>query len=195
MTSKTPEIIEANTDVLLPGDIGFVRGSGLLAKPIRWFETDPGEEPTWPNHQLTFTKKGSLYTAECIEALWHVKEHVWYKAYSNKRCELEVWRYHTQTPEQIQREVEWLKRQVGNRYGWWKLITLGLKRLTGIGFDKIHFLESRPICSVLSALGKDKGQVRFGRHPMCVTPDNAHDHVRKHEKWSRVLKISLNGGA
>lgn len=177
------------------GDVGFVRGGSLLSRGIRWFEREPGEAPTWTNHALTFTTDGNLYTVRCIEAQWRVQDVVWYEAHGGEKCELEVWRHNFQTPSEIEREVEWLKRQVGHKYGWWKLLTIAGKRVTGLPFDRLHFIKGRPICSVLTALGKDRSHIYMGDDPMRCTPDTMHDWLKESPKaWRRVLKVRLNGG-
>jgi hypothetical protein len=177
------------------GDIGFVRGGSRLGRIIRWFEREKGEEPTWPNHVLTFTRDGDLYTAEMVEAQWHVQEGVWYELHGHENCELEIWRVRDQTAFGINREIVWLRRQVGNKYGWWKLLLIAGQRFLSLPLKKAMFVTDRPICSILTALGKNLGGIYFDRKPMLCTPDNLHDYVVTSPDWIRVAGVTLNKGA
>lgn len=190
-----------------PGDLIFTRGSAILSKMIRWMEREPGEDPSWPNHVLTCVKGGWIVPpaisfvdgptplAETVEALWKVEHTEWYMRHGHEKVSVEVWRT-SQNEEQVRREKDWLIRQVGNRYGWWKLLLIAAQRLTRIPFKKIMFVKKRPICSVLSALGKSVGEVRFGdMDPFDCTPDNMHDYVMASLDWQFVGIAFVNGGA
>jgi hypothetical protein len=143
--------------------------------------------PSWAYH--------SGLLAQTIEALWHVEHTTWFDRHEDETCSVELWRPRLpQSNAHIHRELEWLHRQVGNRYGWWKIGLILGQRLLRIPFKKLMFIEERPICSVLSAIGKKLGGISFDRDPMDCTPDNMHDFVKASDDWEMVQRYDLNGG-
>ena len=99
------------------------------------------------------------------------------------------------TSDHLWLERRWLLEQVGNKYGWWKLGLIAAQRFTRIAFTDFMFIKDRPICSVLSAIGKAYAGVFFDREPMKCTPDNMHDYVRGSAEWTFVGRGHINGGA
>lgn len=173
------------------GDIFFTRSPSLLGRLIRWASCAPGEEETWANHTGLFVQSGPFRSADVVEALWRVR-----RGPLGPGPEVEVYRYRTLTRQEAQRIVEYAKRQVGSRYGWWKLLFHLADRAFFKGDKKVSSLlrlERRPICSFLVAMAYSKAGIHFdGFRPEAADPDEMHDFVKANPtRWRLVGKEKL----
>jgi hypothetical protein len=168
-------------DIMLEtGDIVFTRGDSLLAKAIRWAETEPGEEPTETNHVGVITKTGSLHSAEITEALWKVQTAPMYVRY-HKQGKVAVFRPLNVEDEGIEEIQAEALAHVGQTYGWWKLVFHLAARLTRWQWVKsLLFVDSRPICSYLVALAYQKAGLTFGIEGRSADPDEMMDYCLSH---------------
>ena len=170
-----------------PGDIYFTRSTALLGRAIRWAETDKDEAKTWANHVGGVTTYGYLIPpygteprqlAMVSEALWHIKHHFFWDHYEKQQgTAVAVFRplgvTQSQKDEMIQ---DWLSR-TGQRYGWWRLLTFLGEKLTTISFTKLHFQNSRVVCSNHIGLGAEKILLFLGDQPNMLDPDEAMDYA------------------
>lgn len=154
-----------------PGDVGFAHGTGMLSRAIRWAERTKNEPPSWANHSLLFTTPGIVAPfqrsdttcipvneqARVIEALWHIEHHHWFEHHKHEPG-YRVKVYRPTFLGQGDREciVKGAVKYAGQRYGWWKLLPHLARKLTGVNFPKLLFIDSRPICSYLVANAFDE---------------------------------------
>ena len=103
---------------LQPSDIFLTRGTGFLAKAIRFFTRRIGEKRSKVNHVGVVVMEGGLKEAVVVEALSKVREHrLWSKYGPPSKSMVAVYRPVDVTPEQTAKVVEYARRQVGRRYG------------------------------------------------------------------------------
>ena len=65
----------------MPADVFLTRGHSFLSRAIRFFTRGLGESRTKVNHVGVVVTKGSLETAEVVEAVSRVKRHRLWNAY------------------------------------------------------------------------------------------------------------------
>ena len=171
-----------------PGDIFFARGTGRLAKMIRWAQRARGEPESWANHMGGITKPGYLVPptndicslATATEALWHIKEHVWWDAHAKDQgYAIAVFRPRNFTGnEGVNRVVENWRTRTGEKYGWWRLGTFLAEKLTGLPVTRLHFQNRRIVCSNHIAIGLSKDAISFNDHdPNELDPDEGMDYA------------------
>lgn len=188
---------------VLPGDVIFCRGLGILGKLIRWAEKDPGEAPSWTNHVAVVTRAGwmfppvpGVHEAEVAEALWHVENNPWYSRHRKDiGYSVRVYRRKGLDAECPPRVVDYVKKLVGANYGWWKLGAHLIDRLLFRGkkiLSSLMFIDSRPICSYLVAHAYDKCGIQFGTEPEAADPDTMLDHVENSPFWEFVGEGAIN---
>jgi len=187
------------------GDLFFTSGSSLLARAIRWVETEDGEEPTLTNHVGLVTGSGFMIPPEefakgdlagTVEALWRVEHTRWWERHGHEPTTLMVWRPVTLDTAGLHRMANYAYKQVGNKYGWWKLGFHALKRFAGIDARSAMHIDKRPICSYLAAKAYSLANIHFGGLAAIQTPDSMHDYVRnmRDVTWWFVGKETINVG-
>jgi len=191
-----------------PGDIYFTRSTALLGRAIRWAETDKGESNAWANHVGGVTSYGYLIPptdaqagehqlAMVSEALWHIKHHFFWDHYKNQQgTAVAVFRPTYVSAEQKNVMItDWLSR-TGQRYGWWRLFTfLGEKLTAGIiPFSRLHFQDTRVVCSNHIGLGAEKINMWLGDQPNMLDPDEAMDFMESDKKHFEFIGWSIIPG-
>lgn len=176
--------------IVLSGDVFFSRSDTALGKLIRWAQRAPGEEKSWANHTGLFVETGGFEQAAVVEALGRVR-----LGPLEGPIEVEVWRHSGLDADTRHRITTYAERQVGNKYGWWKLLFHLGDRLLFKGEKKVSSLlrlEKRPICSFLVAMAYSKAGIHFnGFRPEAADPDEMHDFVKASPVWTLVGKESI----
>ncbi len=177
------------------GDVILTRGSGKLARFIRWGEREPGEPASWANHFGTFSSCGPIRAATAIESLWRTVEHPWWEAHQDD--EVSVYRYRDFDEADRALFVAAMREFVGRRYGWWKLAAnlVDNKLLGGrVVFRRLQVIKNRPICSYSGGLALEAAGVRFDDHEgrpipgKALQPDDADDSIARHpELWETIV--------
>jgi hypothetical protein len=174
-----------------PGDIFFTRGVDTLGKLIRWAEREKDEAESWANHVGGITEPGFLVPpvgritalARASEALWKIKDHIWWNAHNkNQGYAVAVFRPRRfNGNDGVERVVNDWRSRTGNTYGWWRLFTFLLERLTSLPFTKLHYQDTRIVCSNHIALGLEKDGIRINNHdPNELDPDEFLDYCASH---------------
>jgi hypothetical protein len=187
---------------VLPGDVGFAQGTGLLQRTIRHTTRGPREEKTWANHALMFTHKGAVgpvpraEQAWAVEALWRVEHNPWWERHeSESGYRIRIYRPDFVMPTEMRGIVQHALEHEGERYGWWKLGTHLLDRVL---FDDKKVLssflrvDSRPICSYLVARAFEEEGYRYAFGdipPVAQDPDEMMDHTEK-TSWMTPAQIA-----
>jgi hypothetical protein len=179
-----------------PGDIFFARGTGTLGRMIRWAEREKGEAESWANHVGGVMTPGYLVPpannitalAHATESLWKVEENVWWERHKHEQgYAVAVFRPRRFSGnEGVERVVaDWHSRH-GNGYGWWRLATFLGEKLSDtisfglfrIPFSKLHFQDTRVVCSNHIFLGLEKDNIRVNsKDPNELDPDDAMDYA------------------
>ena len=179
---------------MLPADIIFTPGTGL----IRFFQTAPGEDPTWAGHVA-----GLGAVSLVVEAKWKVTTSAWDQWRENAPA-FEVWRHTGLTLNQRADVAAYALSFVDEsiHYGWWKLglhlgdwalawarygLTLGACQGEAYALRRLMFANSFPICNWVWAMSYQEAiGYRFGVKAAWTTPDTMHDHVEESEAWEMV---------
>lgn len=170
------------------GDTFFTRSRGWLGRIIRHAETeiDP-DDKAWANHTGVVVESGwvggeAQPQAIVVEALWHVRR----GALRLNGTEVRIFRPIPAYDEaELGRFIAAAEKRVGQDYGWWKLLLIYGKRLTGYPFEKLFFVKNKPICSISAGEVNEEARRRsetwpgFGRPPMEGTPDSMMDFARE----------------
>ena len=178
---------------LLPADIFFTRGRGVLSRLIRFFSRGIGESRTQVNHVGIVTKAGGAAKAVVVEALLAVVEHPLIEQYGGKTDEVAVYRPINLTGDQKDTIVAATKAYVGRKYGWPALVMhvldwclLGAYVFRRLGSDKY------PICSWVVAHAYAKAGAIFGVPAGAAEPDDIWDFVtRNPQKYVLVRPLSI----
>ncbi len=178
-----------------PGDVILTRGSGKLARFIRWGEREPGEPSSEVNHGGMFSSRALIRLARAIESLWRTVEHAWWPAHQGDI--VSVYRCRGFTSDQRIFVAACMRAFVGKKYGWWKLITnlVDNKMLGGrVVLRRLHFIESRPICTYSLGLALEQAGVQFDDEHghlipgKALQPDDADDSIARHpELWETIV--------
>ena len=178
---------------LLPADIFFTRGRGMLSRLIRFFSRGIGESRTQVNHVGIVTKAGGATTAVVVEALLKVVEHPLIEQYGGKTDEVAVYRHINLTGDQQRTIVAAAEAYVGRKYGWSTLAMhvldwclLGAYVFRRLGSDKY------PICSWVVAHAYAKVDATFGVPTSAADPDDIWDFVTRNPgKYALVRPLSI----
>ena len=149
--------------ILEPCDIFFTRGDSLFAYLIRRATRKKNEAPTWAGHVGCVVEAGEGYEAIVVEALTTVEQHPMKEQYESSVVEIKVFRPLSLTDDQKAKILAYLKRSVGERYGYAKIALHGIYWLTGWDWVlNFGFIKSRPICSYLVANAWKEAGLTFG---------------------------------
>ena len=183
-----------------PGDIFFTRGTGYLARAIRWAQRMQGEPETWANHVGGVTSPGYLVPprdkvgprAKVSEALWRTMHHHWWDAHKDEQgYAVAAYRpRHFTGNEGVNRVVEnWVSR-TDDRYGWWRLFTYLIEKISAgkIPATKLHFKKDRMVCSNHIAIGLVKDGIHINDHdPQELDPDEMQDYCATHPEEFKFI--------
>jgi len=181
-------------DVLLkPGDIFFTRGTSCLSRAIRVCTRSFGEKRSKVNHVGVVVEKGSIQTAVVVEALIRVSKHrLWQQYGTSNKHQVAVYRANNLKQEQIEIIVAEANEQVGQPYGYVKIIAHFLDwLLNGVYFFRRLTSDPRyPICSWLVAHSYSKAGKHFGVAPGAADPDDIWDFVEKRaDIYEPIIKL------
>jgi hypothetical protein len=193
------------------GDIFLTRGTGLLARLIRWFQRDKGEPKSAVNHVGLIISSAPLDRAVSIEALSRVRLGRFHAFYHGDRSEVAVYRCRRLTAEHRLFLAEEALKYRGRLYGFLKLPAHALGWLLGRRVTKkLLFLDAWPICSWLPEklwlrlrkyfpIGPDivgeafygaHGELCFGKPTDTVQPDDIWDWCVGHpEQWECIVSL------
>jgi len=168
--------------LLKPGDIFFTRGTSCLSRAIRVCTRSFGEKRSKVNHVGVVVEEGNIQTAVVVEALSKVRKHrVWERYGTLEKHQVAVYRANNLKQEQIEIIVAEANEQVGQPYGYVKIIAHLLDwLLNGVYFFRRLTSDPRyPICSWLVAHSYSKAGKYFGVAPGAADPDDIWDFVHK----------------
>lgn len=170
--------------LIKPGDIFLTRGSSLISRLIRFFSRSIGESRTMVNHVGVVVEEGTLQSCVAVEALSRVKQHKLWERYGPPDDDkVAVFRPVNLTEEEITKIVNYAKKQVGRKYGYFKIFMHLLDwLLLGIYFFRRFANNSKyPICSWLVAYAFSEAGKHFDVAPGAAEPDDIWDFVTKHK--------------
>ena len=162
----------------------FTRGSGLLARAIRWGERDPrkNEEVSWANHVGVVTRSGYItrppvgQDAQVSEALWKIMHQSWWEAHKGENTDVAIFRRRDMNLLQETDIVRDALTRTGNKYAWWRLLGYLGERFTKIKFSKMFVLKDRNVCSNHVGLAYAAAGITFPEPPGQLDPDEIFDH-------------------
>ncbi len=174
------------------GDVFFTRSNSLLGRLIRWAETDPGEIDSLVNHSGNYVADGEASSADTVQAVGHV-------TLGPLAEGTEAYIYRPVPPLTKEEKIalrSYALSYVGDRYGWWKLLFHLADRFLFKGkkiLSSLLFINSRPICSFLTAHVEAMVNRTFGMDPDVADPDNMIDYCDTHpEQWQFIGKVSVH---
>jgi len=191
---QSPALEESMSSIeLKPADVLVTRGTGSLAKAIRFFTRGLGEKRTMVNHVGVIVEGGALDEAWVTEALWKVVKRRLVEGYGAEgSSEVGIFRPTNLTEREIQTIVEAANSYVGRKYGVLKLVThLADWVLQGAYvFRRLTNDDRYPICSWLVACSFAKAGKNFGVAPGAAQPDDIWDFcTTENEKYTKVLGL------
>ncbi|MCK5316340.1 MAG: hypothetical protein KAJ55_00420 [Anaerolineales bacterium] len=170
-----------------PLDLFFTRNPTWLSRAIRWAEREKGEAKSEASHVGGIVTEGPIEYVLCIEALRKVKRHSLYKRYKGKG---QMTIYRPLNIPWIDRQdiLDGVSSQVGDKYGYLKIGTNLLVKLTGWKkWADLNVLDRFPICSYLYSIWFEKSGYRFGIDGKRATPDDMLDFCQANpDKWECV---------
>jgi hypothetical protein len=180
--------------VIKPGDIFLTRGNALISRLIRFFSTKIGESRTMVNHVGVVVEEGTLQTCVVVEALSRVKHHKLWEQYGPPDNDsVAIYRSINLTSEEIDKIVKYANKQVGRKYGYFKIVT----HLLDWFFFGVYFFRrftnngQYPICSWLVAYAFAEADKNFDVAPGAAEPDDIWDFVNKNkDKYEEVYPLS-----
>jgi hypothetical protein len=175
-----------------PCDIFLTRGNSILDKLIRIREVeDVHSNDKFPrvNHTGIVIEKGTIETANVIEALTTVQEHTLWSEYHGKSDEITIFRPLNLTPEQKTTIVDKAVDYKGRKYGYLKIAGNALDFFLGGAyvFRRLTNNDNYPICSWVVAESYSKVDKTFGVAPGAATPENICDFCVLHPNEYRLL--------
>jgi hypothetical protein len=168
---------------LKSGDIFLTKGPGLISWLIRFCSRSIGEKRTKVNHAGVVATEGTLKTAEIVESVAVARRCLLWEHYGPRsKNAVAIYRPLNLTPDQVAVIVATAERQVGKKYGIWKLAAHFLDwLLLGVYlFRRLANNGDYPICSWLVAYAFSKARKNFGVPPGAAEPDDIWDFVNKH---------------
>lgn len=177
--------------VLMPGDIVFTRGSGVLSRLIRFFSRTIGESRTMVNHVAIVVDGGTPVTAKIVEALTTVQHNSLWR-YASPGNEVAVFRAKNLTVLQANFIAEEAMTYVGKTYGYLKLVThlLDWCLMGAYVFRRLTPSDRYPICSWVVAHAYGSQGFDFGVSENAASPDDMWDFCLKNpDKYYEVLPL------
>jgi hypothetical protein len=187
-----PDFLPDSELTLQPCDIFLTRGSGFVAKAIRFFTQSFGEDRTKANHVGIIVEPGTVHTAMEVEALTMVRRHPLFRYTKKRTTGVAVFRPISLTDGERDKIVEKANDYVGRKYGWTKIVThmmdWGLKG--AYVFRRLTHDDNYPICSWVVAYAYDAAGRRFGVDPGAADPDDIWDYVITHpEEYEQIRDL------
>ena len=176
-----------------PCDKGFSRSERPYGRLIRFFTRSVGEPETMVNHVFDVTRGGTMYSAEIVEALWHVERHKLYDAYAGTNDQIAIFRPINLTSEQKQIILQDLLSDEGDSYGYLKI---PLHLIDSVLFNgrvvarKLAKHWKHQECSGKSARAWGKAGLYFGKEPWAADPDDMWDFcVSNPDKYELIWPL------
>lgn len=179
--------------ILQPCDIFFTHGEKVLSKLIRLGETLPGEEEAVVNHVGIVTGYGPIDFADVVEALSRVVKHTIYSQYHNQKDKVAIYRPINLNSEQKYIITNKANSYVGDKYGYFKIVTHLLDYFTGkhYFFRRLANDDNYPICSWVVAHAYKAAGLNFGCEAGMADPDDIWDFCLKNpDKYKCVFELS-----
>lgn len=192
--------------ILRPADIVCTRGSGKLARLIRFFTRRVGEPRTRINHVGIIVVGGPVDTAIMVEALKKVIRRPLMEGYGGPNAsDVAIFR-----PLNLDITDRWkiatkAMDYVGRTYGYFKLLTnlgdwsatmartaltLGLYRKDVYLFRRISGDDNYPMCSWVDAHAYAAANKFFGVAPGAATPDDIWDFCTSNpDKYECIMPL------
>ena len=181
---------------LLPGDVGFSRGTAWYSRAIRSLTRSRNEPATYTNHTFGAVCNG----VRIGEALATVKIHSvseW-----PMPGEWEIWRHLSLSWDQRVGIAGYVEKREGRVYGGLKIVAhLGDALLTKIvgatdvrAFRRLCRMEQYPICSWLLGFGYEENGSRLSAvEARYAAPDDQHDWCKRMPFFVLVAKRYASG--
>ena len=166
--------------IIKPGDVFLTRGSSIISQLIRFFSQSIGENRTMVNHVGVVVEEGTLKTCVAVEALSKVTQHKLWERYGPPDDDsVAIFRPTNLALDEIAKIVAYAKKQVGRKYGYFKIFM----HLLDWFFLGIYFFRrfanngNYPICSWLVAYAFSEAGKNFRVEPGAAEPDDIWDFV------------------
>lgn len=176
------------------GDIFLTYGESFLSAGIRFFTRGVGEKRTKVNHVGIIVTEGTVANCRIVESISRAREIPLLEAYGPpKNDKVAIYRAINMSPEEIQRVVASARRQVGKRYGYFKVLThlLDWCLLGAYVFRRLARDGNYPICSWLVAHAFEEAGKDFGVTPGAASPDDIWDFVSaNHDKYTCIQPLT-----
>lgn len=181
---------------LLPGDVGFSRGTAWYASAIRFFTRGRKEPPTYTNHTFG-AALGGWRIGEALATVRIVPVSEW-----PMPAEWEIWRHLYLSWEQRVGIAGYVEQREGRVYGGPKILAhLADCLVTKISgrpsvnlFRRLCRIKEYPICSWLWGWAYVHNQVRLSRvNARYAAPDDQHDWVKRRPEWTLAAKRYASG--
>jgi len=179
------------TFVLMPGDIVFTKGSGVLSRLIRFFSRRIGEDRTRVNHVAIVVETGTAQNVHIVEALKHVQRNLLWR-YANDDNEVAIYRARNLTVLQANDIARVAESYVGKTYGYLKLVThlLDWALQGAYVFRRLTRSDRYPICSWVVAHAYGSAGLDFGVDADSASPDDMWDFVQANpDKYRWVMPL------
>ena len=188
-----PERIDYSAFKVEPCDIFFTRGYGFFSELIRIDESTWDDSKAVINHVGMVVNKGSLFTADAVEALAHVEKHTIYSQYHDHKDKIAIFRPIGLSLDDSQKIIQKGLSYVGEDYGYLKIFGHFLDYFTGghYIFRRVFNNDNYPICSWVVAHAYKAADLNFGCDPGMANPDDIWDYCIKHPlQYTKVFDLT-----